>query len=98
MILPAIGPTFSGQERTRTTDGKWESGKAFVWGQCAGAITCSHCCMAGRVMDWRDVEGAEWEKRKRRRREEEVDARRGRLRNESGKAGVRFSGRSFFYH
>lgn len=50
---------FTGQERMRTTDeGGWVgggSGITSVWGQGAGAITCSYCCMTGRVMDRRDV-------------------------------------------
>lgn len=86
---------FTGQERMRTTDGAGGRGSGItsVWGQGAGAITCSYCCMTGRVMDRRDVQGTEWEKR-----EKEVDARRGRLRNDSGEASVTFSEGSFFYH
>lgn len=38
------------------------------------------------------------EKKGKKRREEEVDARRGRLRNDSGEASVSFSDRSCFYH
>lgn len=86
--------TFTAQERRRTTDGQRESGITWVWGRGASAITCSYCCMAGRVMDSHDVQGTE----RRRKRKEEADARRGQLRNDSGEASVSFSDRSFFYH